>query len=539
MAPKKVPPASVIAAAGQRIAFDPETQEIILDLKGLCALPYDLELSAFHSFRGIIMPSGKFVHEPKKAGKYLVLGNFRSVTCFTLVHFKPSMERTSELLLSFVDHGLANATSMHGVQVETVMLPLLVSAGVYSKALRMTSVQDIVAFETINTKSLPYSKDLAPFLKTHSLYKSLNISTQPELLSYIMKPLGGRLPHIEAAAKEALAGSVAALAPQGQQYADDARAGLEPRLASLIQQMRNLPPEHYDAPLTSRIKTIEMVDPPDHQAAEQGVPEWLDTPLKAALDQGTAKADYTTFKAANSPIRMPTRSSPGRVGLVDDEDGDDDDDDDDSDEDGDDDDEDSDSKEEHSGSDKAAGSSLIQSEKRARVSTDHYVPTRPGKGKGTGAPKPKAAAEPRQAKGSKAKQHKVDKSCAPGVDPLAPFGRKKNGKPYARSCGAYNAALIPKPTNPTSNVRDKTVHDLREANKSLTKQLQDALAEVASLKATESSAVKLARAEELSAKHEAYHQAYMSGLNKGLEIASGGRVMATPQSGAGASGTSA
>ena len=183
------------------IPFNHETQEILLDIKGLCALPYDLEISAVASFRSIILPKGKYVHEPKKAGKYLVLGNFRSVTALCLVHFLPALERQPELLLSFQDYGLANTTSMHGVQIETVMLPLLVSAGVYSKAIRQSEISDVVGFEPLVANVLPYSKDLSPLLKTNALYSSLKVTNQSELIVYVLQPLGPRLVTLEKVAK--------------------------------------------------------------------------------------------------------------------------------------------------------------------------------------------------------------------------------------------------------------------------------------------------------------------------------------------------
>ena len=122
-----------------------------------------------------------------------------------------------------------------------------------------------------------------------------------------------------------------------------------------------------------------------------------------------------------------------------------------------------------------------------------------------------------------------DRSCPPGTDPLAPFGRNKKGKPYKRPCGAYKASLIEKPEK-TSNVLDKVVHDLREANAELNKQLADALTENARLKASEGYDSKIARLEEQSARHENYHKAFMDGLNQGLRMASG-QHMAPPSAG--------
>ena len=536
MPPKK----KALAPSGAAvIPFDPETQDLILDLKGLCRLPFELEMSAVTSFRALILPKGRYVHEPKKAGKYLVLGNFRSTTALCLVHFDPSMQRDPELLLDFQDYGLANAMSMHVPQVETVMLPLLVSQGVYSKAIRQTEIKDIVGFEPINTSALPYSKDLGPFLKTNELYSSFKIASQSDLLAHINKPLCPRLAVLEKTAQADLARHLAGIAKDDASSADDQRSGLETRLADMIAKLKGLPPENYDAPLTARIKTIAMVDPPEHEAAEHAVPEWLNTPLKAALAEGSAKPEFTRF---GSPVRMTTRSQPSPKGLVDDDDdGDDGDDDDGDDDDGDDDDgddddedDDSDAAEESTGEEGAASTSELPA-KRQRLRVEFYAPLASvGKSKVSGKKQEKPAKAPKQPSSAKTSaDKKKDRSCPPGVDPLAPFGRNRKGKPYKRSCGAYNASLIPKPAHPNADAQTKCVSELKEANRLLTEQLKDALEKLATATAKGDSAVKLARAEESAAKHEAYHTAYMAGLNKGLEIASGGRIVATPQSAGG------
>ena len=65
----------------------------------------------------------------------------------------------------------------------------------------------------------------------------------------------------------------------------------------------------------------------------------------------------------------------------------------------------------------------------------------------------------------------------------APFCRNRKGKPYKRSCGAYNPALAPKPSNPNTDINNKTISDLKEANRVLTQELKKALEDLAAANA--------------------------------------------------------
>ena len=534
MGPKAKQPAATPEPAA-RIPFNPSTQELILDLKGCCALPSDQETTATCSFRAIIMPIGKYVHEPNKPGRYAVLGSFRSVTALCLVHFDESLQREPELLLHFLDHGLADAKSMHGVMVMTVQLPLLESANVYSKVVRSTPAADVAAFQPIATNKLPYSRDLRPFLQTIELYRLLAITNQSELLAFISSALGQRLVKLVKIAKDALEALVAEMAVQDEAVAAAQREALTTRLDALDVRFTNLPPEAYDAPLTQRIKTLITVEPDAHEAETVGVPAWINTPLKIALKEGKADSQFTRFSEL-SPVREVPRRSPraqapappgegagsgggggsGSVDLLSDASGDSD----------------------ESSSDSSASARLADDPspigKRKRSKADFYVPLPPaGKAKGKGKevqPKQSKAKAPKVDKNAKGK----DRSCPPGTDPEAPFGRNKKGKAYKRPCGAYSSSLVPKlnktTTDKTSNVLDKVVHDLREANKELTTQLADALANNAILKASEGHDAKIARLEETSARHENYHKAYMEGLQQGIQMASG-RFVVPPSAG--------
>ena len=544
MSPKKAAKAPAPAAAvDTKIPFDPEKQEILLDLKGLCGLPFDQELSAVQSFRAMIFPKGKYVHEPRKPGRYLVLGQWRSITALTVVHFSPQLNRSPELLLDFHDYGMASANSMHGTMITTVQLPLLISANVYQKNPRVTTVDDVVAFEPIDASKLPYSKDLAPFLKTQELYRSLNITGLTDLLGYISKALGPRVESIAKRAQLAMASHIDALAQQQQddpEFTTNKKDALTVLLNHIFDSFRSLPPEAYDATLQTRIKTIEMIDPPDHEEVE--MPVWLTSPLKTALAEGTACGPFTRLHrelrsrhsspvATGGPgpsegepdklVSSPSASSPSSSHNEEDDEDDEDDNEDDDDDD-----------------DSEANDSLVKDAPRKRTQVDHYVPGKASKKAKVVAAAPAKVPKPKPAK-AKSGQKRVttDKSCAPGVDPKAPFGRNKHGKPYKRACGAYKQSLHPPGARTSTPATDsgysKLVTDLRAANEVLTNKLAIAESEVARLKAVEGSAERLARLEGERDKHKEFHDAFMQGLDKGLSMASGQLVVT---SGAPASG---
>ena len=556
MAPKKAGKATAPAAAvDTKIPFDPEKQEILLDLKGLCALPYDQNMSAVQSFRAMIFPKGKYIHEPRKPGRYLVLGQWRSVTALSLVHFNEKVNRSPELLLDFHDFGMASATSMHGTMITTIQLPLLVSNGVYQKHTRVTTVDDVIAFETLDASKLPYSKDLAPFLKTQELYRSLNVASVTELLGYIHRGLGPRIESVSKRAQLKLAAHVDELAEVEKEkdpdFAAKEKDALSVKLTDLVESFRSLPPESYDATLSTRIKTIEMVDPPDH--AEVQMPSWLTTPLKTALAEGKACGDFTRlYQAGESaesarvlehsqaagPSSMAAiaeellSSSSSSSSSPDDDDGDDDHDDDD--------------EEEDDGGRLADDPSPIPLGPRKRKKVDHFVPAA-----GKASKKAKAVAvaptqapvppkPPKPPRGSKAKANETDLSCAPGFDPKAPFGRNRRGKAYKRACGAYKQSLHPPRPRTTSaadeSLVNKLVTDLRSANQILTNKVAALESEVARLKAVEGKAEEVARLQGERDKHKDYHDAFMKGLDKGLSMASGQLVVTSGAPPSGRSG---
>ena len=232
---------------------------------------------------------------------------------------------------------------------------------------------------------------------------------------------------------------------------------------------------------------------------------------------GPGPSEGEPDKLVSSPSSSPPSSSHNEDDDEDDEDDENDDEDDD---------------------DSEANDSLVKDGPRKQTQVNHYVPDKASKKAKVVAAAPAKVPQPKPAKAKRGqKRVPTDKSCAPGVDPKAPFGRNKNGKPYKRACGAYKQSLHPPgartSTPATESGYSKLVTDLRAANEVLTNKLAIAESEVARLKAVEGSAERLARLEGERDKHKEFHDAFMQGLDKGLSMASGQLVVT---SGAPASG---
>ena len=101
------------------VGFDPSKETLILDFKAACQLPFNPDNGGVKAFRAIIFQKGFGHHVPDEPAKLLLVGEYRRQYALELVHFDPSTARDPELLLAFVDYGLANS-AMSGVSVETL-----------------------------------------------------------------------------------------------------------------------------------------------------------------------------------------------------------------------------------------------------------------------------------------------------------------------------------------------------------------------------------------------------------------------------------
>ena len=106
--------------------FDFKTQQVVLDLKAVHEFPFDPERAGTKSLRAFIFPRDRVTHVPGSPGKYVVDGDWSTETTLRLVYFAVGTQQKAELLLSFIDHGTADADSI-GLSVESMPLPLLQS----------------------------------------------------------------------------------------------------------------------------------------------------------------------------------------------------------------------------------------------------------------------------------------------------------------------------------------------------------------------------------------------------------------------------
>lgn len=508
------------------VAFDPAKETLVLDCKGLSMLPFN-ESSHVKSFRALALPKGKFVHVPKMAGRYFVLGSYRAHTVLQLVHFRADVNRDPELLINFVDQADSNGNAM----VQTVQLPVEVRSGVFQKNTVTSTADDVIGFQQLDTTKTPWSTSLAPFLKQNDQYRSLKIENGHDMLGYIGKQLGSRIDGLLKRSELSIVAEYEAAKVQDELLAGEEQEAAKVQLKALVEGLKKLPPESYDATLSNRITTVQLLDAPGHE--EQTLPDWLTSPLRGQLNTGTAKA-VPTFMT--SPIRKSKRlmaQDEEEQGLV----GDDDDSLQNGDDDEDDDDDDSDS--ELSDDDEESDDGAVVASKRARIAPERLIPgsastaaAKGGKGGKISCGKGKAkAAAPR-----KPAKEKKDKSCPPGVDPEAPFGRKKNGKPYARACGAYKRNLVKAVTKTASDSVDRAAADaitkLTEANEKLNEELKTALKDLAELKGAGDAKEQIAKLQGQVDKADAAHSAYIAGLTKGMELATGRAAAITPASAA-------
>ena len=201
MAPAKQPAAAPADAANEDAAdeerviqhpFDPETTEAVLDVRALCQLPVDPDEDGVHSFRALLLAKGKTVHVPDEPGCYAMSAPWRIHTCLGLVHFHASTKREDELLLSFVDYGMVSS-SMTGIYVETLQLPLQKQRNIYEETARFTSIKDVIGFSNINPRAQPWCALLKPALERQPKCDDLDVYSSLDVITMLKTALATRL----------------------------------------------------------------------------------------------------------------------------------------------------------------------------------------------------------------------------------------------------------------------------------------------------------------------------------------------------------
>ena len=259
--------------------FNPDTHDCVLDVRSLCRLPANPDEDGVHALRALVLEKGKTVHVPDEPGRYATSAPHRTQTALCLVHFSPETKRADELMLSFVDYGMLSQQAT-GVYVESLQLPLQKARNIYEETPRYTSIKDVCGFTNINGKSQPWCALLKPAIERQQMLASIEVFNSLDVVQLLRKPLRGRLKQLEANGREAIEKMVADLARQDKRAAQKQKATFESKFAATLKFFQELQPNKYDIPMSQRI--LEVKEGMD------GV-QWLNTPLRAKIDGGTAQ----------------------------------------------------------------------------------------------------------------------------------------------------------------------------------------------------------------------------------------------------------
>ena len=561
-------PKSKKAPAPQPILeYDFKKHELVIDCKGLCGMPVSEMNSGVRSLRALVMPKGKYAHVPSLAGRYFVLGEYRVQYALCNVHFKAEFKRDTELLTNFLDYGMADP-SAHGVLIESYLLPLKVQHGVYQSQARYTPIEHVIGFSKLDPAT---ESDLPAFLKRADEFVMNGIKDGDSMLSYVARPLAERLMALKDRAKAKIDSNHADTHKQGGEHektADDERNERAAKLDEIVEKIRTLPPENYDATLSTRVQCMDTLNPADH--TELAVPEWIASPLRRELTVGCASGNATRLVDAELPWRkVPARgpispvrrgrsageASAGGSGLVDDLDTDDEveeaararaefdeigqqpDNDDDDDDDGSDDDDD-----EVEAAANAAAAPAAAGSKRTRTQVQPYAPAgtvhAPApKPKAKSAKQPKPAAKAGQGSGRAAAGGKVVAGAQPpkatkgqsatGEAATARFGISQvTGKPYVRPCGPYRPRLSKMIESATAAAkaeavpRGLSVAELTAQVSKLREEKAELVTKLSFLTQGAESDVKLAMLQTRAEMAEKLLVQFQAGLEKGLAMAS-------------------
>lgn len=286
--------------------FDAAQHTLVVDLGGLCAIPYDAQSSAIESLRAFRFEKGRAMHGPQ-AGTYAVAGTQETLSTLMRVHFAPATKRKPELVISFADYAMASDTTT-GIFVCSLALPLLKRKNVYENTIRYTNIDAIVGFSKINEGNAPWSIHLKPALqKLGGIHSTFKLFTSADVAGFIGKPLAERIPELKELARQSLSHVLEGLRRQDKNLAEKQGAHFEAQLQSTVDFLLALPPASYDKPLKERI--IEVTE----GEGAQGSQGWL-TPSKvgnllAAEVQAEGLARTAKCKRSISTASAPDRAS--------------------------------------------------------------------------------------------------------------------------------------------------------------------------------------------------------------------------------------
>ena len=165
------------------------------------------------------------------------------------------------------------STTMTGVYVQALQLPLHKARNICEETPRYTSIKDVAGFTNINAKAQPWCALLKPTLQRQLMCDEMNVYCPLDIIT-MMK---ARLKLVHKIAVDEIDQKVQDMARQDARAAQKAKARLESRLDANKKCFDELPPENYDRQLIQRIITSsETTD---------GA-QWLNTPLRQTMRSG-------------------------------------------------------------------------------------------------------------------------------------------------------------------------------------------------------------------------------------------------------------
>ena len=234
-----------------KIPFNSDVTECVLDIKGICSIPFDTDAEGVCSFRVLMMPKGKTMAIPNVHGCYIVDGDFTNQVALVIVHFNDNTHRLPELLCYFMDHGMANR-DQSGLSVVSLKLPLLIRKGSYESDTKVAPMSDVSGFTPINVAQLPWSAHLEPALAKIEIFKFLKINKPSTMVNWVAKPVASRIDAILSIATSALDARVAAVTRQDASQASRVRATAMAKINTIIDTIRARA-SAYDEQLSTRI----------------------------------------------------------------------------------------------------------------------------------------------------------------------------------------------------------------------------------------------------------------------------------------------
>ena len=289
------------ADAIPKIKYDPVTQDIILDMAAVVSIPFDPTNNGVQSLRAIIAPKGKVLRVPNQPGCLVVDGEWSTQQGLAVVHYKSATKRLPGLLLTFVDHGIADVMQ-HGVSISALRLPLLIRKNIYQDTVMIVPITDVVGFTPIAHTDLPWSLHLEPTLKKLVMFKTLKIFQPSHIGVYIGRKLSSRIEQLNEMALAELAIDTAAIERQDPSQASRLNASRIAKLNSLIDAIRERS-NAYDIPLASRVLKLQA----PHPSA------WALSPIRVAF----SKADKSPIRLLRSRLmQMPTPIEPNEAANI-------------------------------------------------------------------------------------------------------------------------------------------------------------------------------------------------------------------------------